>query len=55
LAKECVLTVFAPINDVKPVQEMTGQDFVIRCCSVQGTSSGQWNLDPKPFQLKEAK
>ena len=53
LAKECDLTVFAPINDVKPVQGMTDEDFVVRCCSVQGTSSGKWNLDPKPFLEKD--
>ena len=47
------LTVFAPINDVKPVQGMTDDDYVIRCCNVQGTSSGQWTFDPKPFLEKD--
>ncbi len=47
------LTVFAPINDVKPVQGMTDDDYVIRCCNVQGTSLGQWTIDPKPFLEKD--
>ena len=53
LAKKYDLTVFAPINDVKPVQGVTDEDYVIRCCNVQGTSSGQWTFDPKPFLEKD--
>lgn len=53
LAKKYDLTVFAPINDVKPVQGVTDEDYVIRCCNVQGTSSGQWTFDPKPFLKKD--
>lgn len=52
LVKKYNLTIFAPINDVKPVQGMTDEDYVIRCCNVQGTSSGQWAFDPKPFLEK---
>ena len=43
------LTVFAPINDVKPVQGMKDENYVIRCCSIQGSSLGQRYFDPKPF------
>ncbi len=53
LTQEYDLTVFAPINDVKPVNGITDEDFVIRCCNVQGTSSGQWTFDPKPFLEKD--
>lgn len=53
LAKRYELIVFAPFNDVKPVQGMEDEDYVIRCCSVQGTPSGQWVFDPKPFLEKE--
>ena len=31
---------------------MTDEDYVIRCCNVQGTSSGQWSFNPKPFLEK---
>jgi glycosyltransferase involved in cell wall biosynthesis len=53
LTQKYDLTVFAPINDVKPVKGITDEDFVIRCCNVQGTSSGQWTFDPKPFLEKD--
>ena len=53
LAKRYELTVFAPFNDVKPVQGMKDENYVIRCCSIQGGSSGQWYFDPKPFLEKE--
>jgi len=53
LAKKYDLTVFAPINDVKPVQGMTDEDYVIRCCNVRGTPSGKWIFDPKPFLEKD--
>ena len=47
LVKKYNLTIFAPINDVKPVQGMTDEDYVIRCCNVQDTSSGQWAFDKR--------
>ncbi|MCK4476500.1 MAG: glycosyltransferase [Methanophagales archaeon] len=53
LAKRYELTVFAPFNDVKPLQGIRDEDYVIRCCNVQGTSSGQWTFDPKPFLEKD--
>jgi len=31
---------------------MMDEDYVIRCCNVQDTSSGQWAFDPKPFLEK---
>ena len=53
LAKRYELTVFAPFNDVKPVKGITDKDYVIRCCNVQGTPSGRWTFDPKPFLEKD--
>jgi glycosyltransferase involved in cell wall biosynthesis len=53
LAKRYELTVFAPFNDVKPVQGMEDEDYVIRCCSVQGTQSGKRFFDPRPFLEKD--
>ena len=53
LAKRYELTVFAPFNDVKPVQGMEVEDYVIRCCSVQGTLPGKWFFDPRPFLEKD--
>jgi len=53
LAKRYELTVFAPFNDVKPLQGIRDEDYVIRCCNVQGTSSGQWTFNPKPFLEKD--
>ena len=53
LVKKYDLTVFAPINDVKPVQGMKDENCVIRCCSIRGSSLGQRYFDPKPFLEKE--
>ena len=38
---------------MKPLQGIRDEDYVIRCCNVQGTSSRQWTFDPKPFLEKE--
>ena len=54
LAKRYELVVLAPFNDMKPLQGIEDEDYIIRCCSVQGTQSGQWIFDPKPFVLVSA-